>query len=182
MNKSSKAVKRWRDNTKKKIVQAMGGCCQICKYDKCYASLDLHHINPEEKEFALGKIMAQPAAWHKIVEECKKCILVCSNCHREIHNGVTSVPEIYKKFDESLIEKQEIYNCKICGTECSFIRKTCSRKCAAKLTGTIDWNKIDVVKNIDMDDMTFTEVADKIGCSCAAVSKRYHKIKKLGLV
>jgi len=37
----------------------------------------------------------------------KKCILVCANCHREIHNGLYSQEELKQKqfFDEEIINQ-----------------------------------------------------------------------------
>lgn len=59
--------------------------CAICGYDKCNAALVFHHVNPEDKKFNLGNFR-QPV--DKIVEEINKCILLCANCHREIHWGL----------------------------------------------------------------------------------------------
>lgn len=61
----------------------MGGKCIICGYDKCLSALAFHHINPWDKEFEIGSKMS----WEVIVQELKKCELVCSNCHAEIHEG-----------------------------------------------------------------------------------------------
>ena len=58
--------------------------CAICGYNKCARSLDFHHVNPKNKKFNL-----KLANLHKkdtlVVEEVNKCILVCRNCHGEIH-------------------------------------------------------------------------------------------------
>ena len=54
--------------------------CSICFYNTCYAALEFHHINPKEKDKTMKQLSKD-----KILEEIKKCILVCSNCHREIH-------------------------------------------------------------------------------------------------
>lgn len=104
MSKQSEKVKRWRKKTKQRVVDAMGGKCVCCGYKKCNAALDLHHINPEEKEFGLGRIMARPVAWKKIIEELRKCVLVCNRCHVEFHNGVRKLPDNHAKFDESFVE------------------------------------------------------------------------------
>ena len=40
--------------------------------------------NPKEKEFKLGS--GNTMSWIEYKEEVLKCILVCSNCHKEIHS------------------------------------------------------------------------------------------------
>ena len=30
-------------------------------------------------------------------QESKKCILICANCHREVHAGIWNVEELFKK-------------------------------------------------------------------------------------
>lgn len=71
--------------TKKSIlVETKGGKCQVCGYNKCIAALDFHHLDPKIKDKKPIGIMYLEEA----LEEIKKCILVCSNCHREIHAGL----------------------------------------------------------------------------------------------
>jgi predicted HNH restriction endonuclease len=53
--------------------------------------LDFHHLNGKEKEFGLSQ-KGITRSWAKTELELKKCILVCSNCHREIHAGITQPP------------------------------------------------------------------------------------------
>lgn len=88
MSVSSERVKAWRKRTKAKIVEEMGGKCCICGYKRCQSALALHHLDPTTKEFGFGALRASPKSWSKIQEEMKKCILVCNNCHAEIHEGV----------------------------------------------------------------------------------------------
>ena len=57
--------------------------CAICGYDKCIRALEFHHTNPEDKEFTL-KIRNLDKSPKILAEELNKCILLCSNCHREI--------------------------------------------------------------------------------------------------
>lgn len=103
MSKRSQDVINWRKRTKKKIIEAMGGGCQICSYNKCPEALELHHLNPEEKEFSFSSMRSSPKKLEIIKEEIKKCILLCSNCHREVHAGLTNIPENYAKYDESYL-------------------------------------------------------------------------------
>jgi ribosomal protein L30E len=102
MSRASTNVKNWRKRTKDLIIKSMGGKCQICGYNKCSGALELHHIDPKEKEFGFGGIRANPQSFDKMKVELKKCILLCSNCHKEVHMEVTSLPENYQTFDESL--------------------------------------------------------------------------------
>ena len=59
--------------------------CAICGYDKCDAALEFHHTNPEDKKFGVTLRSFSRTA-KSIKEEINKCILLCSNCHKEIHN------------------------------------------------------------------------------------------------
>lgn len=106
MSKRSQAVIRWRNRLKTKMVAAMGGKCQCCSYNTCNDALEFHHINPQEKEFSFGRIKANPKNREKIINELKKCILLCSNCHREIHAGHRQLPENYAEFDETFIQSE----------------------------------------------------------------------------
>lgn len=76
-------VKSWVNRIKEKSVEYKGGKCEVCGYDKCMRSLDFHHLDPNEKEFAIGS--GDCKCWDKIKNELDKCILVCKNCHGEIH-------------------------------------------------------------------------------------------------
>ena len=88
MSKSSDAVKRWREKTKARLIEAMGGGCVCCKYNRCARALEFHHKSPEEKDFGIGLILAHIVSWDRIVREVKKCVMVCSNCHGEIHEEI----------------------------------------------------------------------------------------------
>jgi hypothetical protein len=100
MSKSSEAVKRWRKNTKDRMVKSMGGCCQICGYNRSHKALEFHHIDPNEKEMGFGETRANNVKWSLLVEELRKCILLCSNCHKEVHEGITNLPNSFAKFNE----------------------------------------------------------------------------------
>jgi len=70
---------------KKFAVEYKGGKCQQCGYNKCLSSLEFHHLNPHEKD---SSIRFTSCSREKLLEEISKCILVCANCHREIHAGI----------------------------------------------------------------------------------------------
>lgn len=81
--------RKWQDKArlerKAKLVEMLGGKCQRCGYDKCLAALSFHHRDPTEKKFALS-VKGLCHKWDDIVEEAKKCDLLCMNCHAEEHN------------------------------------------------------------------------------------------------
>ena len=46
--------------------------------------MDFHHINPEEKEYAVSDLVSNKM-FTKAYKEIKKCIVLCANCHRRLH-------------------------------------------------------------------------------------------------
>ena len=88
---SSQKVIDWRIRTKARIVESMGGKCEICGYFKCNAALELHHLDPSKKQLSFAGIRANPKAWKTIVNELRKCVLLCSNCHKEVEAGFVSI-------------------------------------------------------------------------------------------
>ena len=66
------AVAKRRRRVKTLAIESKGGKCQVCGYNKYQGALDLHHLR--DKKFGIGDI--------------------CSNCHREIEAGITSIAHI----------------------------------------------------------------------------------------
>ena len=77
------AVLDIRRRNKIKLVEYKGGKCERCGYDKCIDALEFHHLNPNEKDFGLS--CGDTRSLEKLKKEADKCIMVCANCHREIH-------------------------------------------------------------------------------------------------
>lgn len=71
---------------KKKLaaIAYLGGKCSICGYDKNHAALDFHHLGLEEKDEGISRMLFM--SFEKLKPELDKCVLVCANCHRELHN------------------------------------------------------------------------------------------------
>ena len=82
---NSNRVIEWRKRTKQKLIEYKGGECELCGYKKCNRSLQFHHLNPDEKDFTIS---GKSFSFENLKEEVDKCILVCSNCHSEIHDGL----------------------------------------------------------------------------------------------
>jgi len=79
-------VKSRRQENKQKGVEYKGGKCEKCGYKKSIWSLDFHHINPEEKKFNISTNCT--LSWKKVKKELDKCILICKNCHGELHEEI----------------------------------------------------------------------------------------------
>ncbi len=73
-------------------VEYLGGMCQVCGYSKCNAALDFHHIDETKKRFAIGQ-KGYTRSWEKVKNELANCFLLCANCHREVHAGITQLPQ-----------------------------------------------------------------------------------------
>ena len=83
----SEATQRRRDKVKLIAIEYKGGKCCKCGYNKCVEALEFHHLDPTQKDFGIVS-KGYTRSWSKIKAELDKCILVCSNCHREIHSGL----------------------------------------------------------------------------------------------
>jgi hypothetical protein len=183
MSKQSEAVKKWRTNCKRRIIVAMGGSCCCCGYNKCDKALALHHLDPSQKDIAFGAIRANPKNWNSIVEELRKCVLVCHNCHSEIHAGIRDVPSNAPKFDETFADYKALENkpeelsaCPVCGKLKPICFKNCSLECSGRSKYKVDWDNINLTEELKMKSIV--QLSEELGCSDAAIHKR---LKKLGL-
>jgi 5-methylcytosine-specific restriction endonuclease McrA len=87
------AVKRRRKKLREMAREYKGGQCALCGYKKCPRALGFHHIDPSKKEFGVS-VRGLTRSWEKIKQELDKCILLCANCHMEVHEGITQLPAV----------------------------------------------------------------------------------------
>jgi 5-methylcytosine-specific restriction endonuclease McrA len=85
------AVKKRRKKLRELARDYKGGKCQICGYDKCSRALSFHHLDPSKKDFTISA-RGLTRSWTKLQEEIDKCVLLCANCHMEVHDGITQLP------------------------------------------------------------------------------------------
>lgn len=76
-----------RSKIKTKILKILGiSKCSSCGYEgKNFASLDFHHINSKNKSFCVSKNIKELKI-KEILDESKKCKIICKNCHKKTHN------------------------------------------------------------------------------------------------
>jgi hypothetical protein len=82
-------------------------------------NLELHHVNPEQK----WKHNFWSYSWIKILEEIKKCIVLCEKCHKL---------ETIKKLQRPLIH----------GTQAGYVKGCRCKECSvAHNISTRDWKR-----------------------------------------
>ena len=142
-----KAVIGSRRRYRNRLVKAFGGKCGICGYDRCIRNLAFHHVDPKKKTFSFGAYQSKP--WKEISDEARKCVMLCHNCHGEVHHGLITNLDGCPRFDEAIAAairdaerverraakrvarpKKPTTRCHLCGTETTNKGGYCCRKCA----------------------------------------------------
>jgi len=85
-----KAVAKRRKKVREMALQYKGGKCEHCGYSKCSRALSFHHRDPKKKTFGVSS-KGYTRSWEKVKNEIDKCILLCANCHMELHHGITQL-------------------------------------------------------------------------------------------
>ena len=79
-----KAVHARRKKVRQMAVEHKGGKCELCGYDRCIDAFEFHHNDSSKKNFGISE-KGYTRSWGEVVKELDNCILVCANCHRELH-------------------------------------------------------------------------------------------------
>lgn len=85
-HQSYPAQKRRGLQRKVQLFLLAGGKCKKCDYKKNLAALSFHHLSSKEKDFKLDARSLSNRTIAVVMKEFKKCILLCHNCHHELHN------------------------------------------------------------------------------------------------
>lgn len=93
------------------LINRLGGKCAIC--GKSFNVYDFHHIDNSDKDFEIG---SKDFRISKLIKESSKCLLLCKNCHREIHNeydcnNLTSK----QKIKQQMLDFIGLFSCSKCG-------------------------------------------------------------------
>lgn len=170
-------VKDFRQRLKERATYVLGNKCACCGYNKCIQALEFHHLNPEEKDFSFGANSNR--SWIDTRNEIQKCILVCANCHREIHYGLIDNSLLKSSFNEERakeidqlvnnIKTHKIYYCKNCGVEVWRGNEYCPT-CAAKMRRKVERPTREELKNL-IRTKPFTQIAKQYGVSDNTIRK-----------
>lgn len=162
---------------KQEAVNYKGGECQKCGYKKCLASLDFHHLDPNEKDTNWKNM--KHWSFENTKAELDKCILVCRNCHGEIHDE-----EYRKRREENRLRIKEMrenappkapnFQTHICACGKQFVgehhRKYCSHECASKAIRRVERPSKQQLDRLLWQKPT-TKLAEDFGVTCQAVRK-----------
>lgn len=103
------AVRKRRKKIREMALNYKGGRCQRCGYNRCLEALEFHHLSSSGKDFSVSS-KGYTRSWKRVQEELDKCILLCANCHREIHAQVSSA--CGKPQDEKRVNSGNSYSTK----------------------------------------------------------------------
>lgn len=169
MSEKSESVKRTQKKKKMLAVEAFGGKCCICEYNKCVDALEFHHLDKSEKEESPAYIIMR-WSFEKAKKELDKCILVCSNCHREIHHNEREQKDLsLQRYRREWIEKDCVY----CGTSYStknHDQKYCSVTCQKMDSRKVERPNKEELKEL-IEKYNWCEIGRKFSVSDNAVRK-----------
>lgn len=169
-------IKRRKHNLKR----VFGSKCCLCGFNDFEEALDFHHVNPKEKLFGISASNATTKSLEAQLEESKKCILVCANCHRGIHAGILQIPENWQNFynieiaNELIEEKQalkthKLNHCQRCGKVIDRHATYCV-ECVHLIARKVDRPPREVLKQM-IRTMPFTQIAAQYQVSDNAIRK-----------
>lgn len=164
----------YRHKVKERAVYVMGGQCQCCGYNTSLRALHFHHIDDMTKKFQISDSITRN--WQDTLEEMRKCVLVCANCHMEIHDGLRDCPANYideeraQEITELVsINKKKQYFCPDCGVEV-YNEGSCCVKCAGKKRRKVEHPDRDSLKKL-IQTKSFLEIGNMFGVSDNAIRK-----------
>jgi hypothetical protein len=91
--KRTEPVVAFRQRIKIALVEAFGHKCACCGLEDNVVLYDFHHINPEMKSFGISNASTTRSK-QAYLDEAKKCVMLCANCHRRIENNLISMEDI----------------------------------------------------------------------------------------
>jgi predicted HNH restriction endonuclease len=88
-----------RRETKLRAIASFGGACGVCGFAFAPAAMEFHHPDPSKKEFAIS-VDGIYRTWEKVRHELESCVMLCANCHAEVHAGVRTLAVILRPRSE----------------------------------------------------------------------------------
>ena len=84
--------------------------CQLCGIKNLLSvAYDYHHIDPNTKFKSISNLIKDGYGHEKIKEEIDKCIIICSNCHRQLHFYLENNQQLQQKSWHMISTKFQIH-------------------------------------------------------------------------
>lgn len=188
MSRVSKAVISYRQRTKRRAIVYKGGACIACGYSRCVRSLQFHHLDPSQKDYGIST--GDTRAWHRVRAELDKCVLLCANCHGEVHDDLLDLtPHLHKSPSPGegrkrvreaglSIQRQvpggQRNHCQDCDKRISRNASKCG-KCASKGRPTkIEWPPLEDLRRM-VEETSYVAAGRVLGVSDNAIRKHLRK-------
>lgn len=155
------------------LMDERGGGCEICGYNKNVGAIEFHHKDQNEKDGGLDmrKLSNSTMEWIRI--EFEKCLVLCSNCHREHHN-----PECETSLVRTLVNSvQNIVranvkgkpNCIDCGKQVNYNSERC-KPCLSKSRHKVKHPDKSTLQQ-EMNEYGVTWCSEKYGVSRKSIHR-----------
>ncbi len=69
----------------------LGGRCSFCGFDTYQVALDIHHLDPSQKDARFAQLSSW--SWKRVERELQGCVLLCKNCHVAVHAGLITLEQ-----------------------------------------------------------------------------------------
>ncbi len=170
LDTKAKYILRWAKRIK--AILYKGGKCEMCLDARPYV-LVFHHKLKAEKEDSITNLITRTSRWSRLKDELDKCLLVCENCHREIHER--SKDNKNNKNKKICLEFKGVNSCYKCGySKCDgaleFHHFVSSEKSfgISKMSNRRRWKKVADLEQDVIDEINKCEVL------CANCHKEHH--------
>jgi 5-methylcytosine-specific restriction endonuclease McrA len=91
-----------RRSLKQRAVICLGGLCDGCDREYPLSIFEFHHRDGGSKDFGISED-GRIRRWDEIEAELAKCLLLCANCHREVHAGLRALDDGLLGFAEDAL-------------------------------------------------------------------------------
>lgn len=164
------------------FIRKLGGKCSMCGYDKNISCLVFHHLKDKLLMLDSRSMSSNDIGLVKL--EVEKCILLCHNCHSELHHPDSETIKLNEQYPEISEEqicikqsRKKERHCKICGIQIEQGLTKCSL-CNLKNKKKRTINKMNPEIIIEMyKTKTISEISRETGFGRRRIS---HMLKKFG--
>ena len=177
----------YRRRLKARCVVYKGGRCERvgCGYSRSVAALDFHHRDKSKKDFSISS--GTYRKWAYVVKELDKCIMLCSNCHREEHERLHEARIAKQRAAARLVAPERQYAVeRPCGHCCEPVLAVpsriercgdvfCNSECRSAGREKAKWPDRKTLKLL-VWAAPVTRLAWQLGVSSVAVKKRCRRL------